>query len=124
MRAKCVVLIITLFFFLSVFGSSFRFAMADDNENISGGSQYQWELWKVIQNPQNPVAFPKGVYRTKKSCNSHIPHETSIYGEGPRKKGYVCLLKGLKPFSVAPHQSESNIGRPEEQSSPSGNGHG
>ena len=107
-----------LFLFVLLFATPFS-AKADDNGNIPSSSQYHWVLWKIVSNPQNPIGFAEGVYRSKNSCNHHIPHKTSIYGEGPKKKGYVCLLKGMKPFSIGLHRNEPHKGGPEEQPSPS-----
>lgn len=96
--------------------------MADDKGSVLNISQYQWVLWKVVQNPQGPVGFPKDVYKSKKSCKAHIPREISPIGEeGPEKKGYVCLPMGLKPFYSLSHRNESHTLAHPEQSSPAGN---
>ena len=111
-----------LLLFLSIAGNVVHPAMADDKGNVSDISPYQWVLWKVVQNPQGAVGFPKDAYRTKKSCKTHIPRKTSIYEEeGPKKRGYVCLPRGLKPFYSLSLRNENHIPAHPEQSSPSGN---
>lgn len=126
MRANCVLVVFTLFFFLSVFGSCLRSAFADENETGAAYSQYQWVLWKVAGSPQNPVALAKGVFRSKKSCMADIPEDTSVItGEmrTPLKKGYACLLKGMVPVFPPSHRYEPDSPVPSKQPSISDNGH-
>ena len=126
MRAKRVLVVFTLFFFLSVFGSCLRSVFADENETGAANSRYQWVLWKVAGSPQNPVALAKGVFSSKKSCMANIPEDTSInFGEmrTPLKKGYACLLKDVVPVYPSSHRYEPDSPVPSKQPSISDNGH-
>ena len=119
MKMKSALIAALSFFFIA---TQAIVSSADDQSTPPRASRdYQWVLWKVVQNQQGPVSFAKDAFRTKESCKTHIPHETSIYGEGPEKKGYVCLPRGLKPFYSLSLRNENHIPLHPEQSSASGN---
>lgn len=121
MKRKLIPIAPVLFFFVPLFGIVPSSAKADDSGKEPPASQYQWVLWQVVQTPQGLTGLSTDTFLTKKSCKDKIPRKTSIYGEGPKKKGYECLPRGVPPVYLPHPQDEQNIHSSSGRSPASGN---
>ena len=121
MRIKTALIIFFAFSFIGTSAILSRLAIADDQSSVE--TRHHWILWKIEQDPRHPVAYAMDVFRSKKSCTFHIPrHPASIYGPGPKKHGYHCLLMGVEPIDAPSPRPGSHSAVPSGPSSPANNG--
>lgn len=118
------VLLLTLLFVLTIGiqGISIRSAIAEDQKSsIWPHTRHRWILWKIVEDPKNPMAFAHGAFRTKKECSKSYLSVQNL-SEKIRTK-HSCLPIGVNPIFEPRYQRGSHTGAYLKPTSPTGNEH-